>query len=128
MVVEQYPSKATRDGIGMALKTVLAWFERLALSSDDITFREGDGGDISFVVEPGMIEISKRGADSRALVLGTIRAGSMFGEMALIDGQPRMADAIAMGPTQCIILPRALFLAETARLSPFACTSWSIPF
>lgn len=111
---------AAKGGIGEALAAVISGFERVDFPAETVIFREGDDGDRAFVVDTGVIEITKRAADGTALTLGIIGAGSMFGEMALIDGQPRMADAVAIVDTRCVELPRSLFLAETVRMSPFA--------
>ena len=48
-------------------------------------------------------------------MLGTIRDGGMFGEMALIDAAPRMADAIAAKDTTCLIVPKDKFREKLVR-------------
>lgn len=106
--------------LGGALDAVLAAYGRVAFPAGTVIFREGDDGDRAFAVESGLVELTRRTTDGHALVLGTVGTCGMFGEMALIDGQPRMADAVALTDTRCVELPRSLVLAETAGLSPFA--------
>jgi len=63
----------------------------------DLIFREGDPGDTLYVVLEGEVMISKQipGAGEEALAF--LRRGEYFGEMALIDDQPRSASATAHG-------------------------------
>lgn len=75
----------------------------------DIIFSEGDHGDSAYIVESGMVEISKSSGKEASLMLAAIKAGEMFGEMALIDASPRMATATAIGQTRVIVIPKAAF-------------------
>jgi CRP-like cAMP-binding protein len=54
-------------------------------------FRDGDAGDVMFGVIEGEIAIVKHGVH-----IETIGAGGIIGEMALVDGSPRSADAYAL--------------------------------
>lgn len=60
-------------------------------------FKEGDAGDNMFIVRAGEVEI-KRGGN----VVATVGPRGIFGEMALIDGSPRSADAYAK--TDCSLV------------------------
>jgi CRP-like cAMP-binding protein len=76
--------------------------------SGDVIFREGDPGKGLFVVLTGEIEVLRdtvRGTERLAL----FGPGSAFGEMALIDDQPRSATARATAPTRLLILYRTHF-------------------
>ncbi|MBL8156085.1 MAG: cyclic nucleotide-binding domain-containing protein, partial [Anaerolineae bacterium] len=61
-------------------------------------FRAGDAGSDMYVIRDGSVVISRGD-----VVLNTLTAGDVFGEMALIDGSPRSADATA--GTDCLIVP-----------------------
>jgi len=65
------------------------------LEPGEVLFHEGDAGDTMYVVLEGRIMISKNipGAGEEALAF--LERGDYFGEMALIDGKPRSADASA---------------------------------
>ena len=60
----------------------------------DFIFREGEQGDTAYVVESGVVELVKfTGEDYVTLV--EVSTGTLFGEMAIIDGSPRSASARA---------------------------------
>ena len=65
------------------------------LASGDVLFREGEVGDFAYQVVKGKIEICKFNWDDY-VTLSTLEKGSLFGEMALIDKQPRSAMARAI--------------------------------
>ncbi len=67
----------------------------LRFDADDAIFSEGDAGDCLYLVVEGSVRISKAGRGGKQETLGFIQPGNFFGEMALIDGQPRSANAAA---------------------------------
>jgi signal transduction histidine kinase len=69
------------------------------LDEGEVIFREGDPGDSIYLVGRGSVKISKVGRGGEQETLGFIRSGSFFGEMALLDAQPRSAMATATEPT-----------------------------
>ena len=64
------------------------------LTGGEYLFREGESADYGYVVKTGKIEIVKSGVDGE-IILTELGPGSLFGEMALIDGSPRSAGARA---------------------------------
>ncbi len=64
------------------------------LTGGEYLFREGESADYGYVVKSGQIEIIKSGIEGE-IVLAELGPGSLFGEMALIDGNPRSASARA---------------------------------
>lgn len=66
-------------------------------------FAEGDPGTEAYVVEYGRVAIFKTVMGKR-VDLGTVIQGGIFGEMALIDDQPRMASAVAEVETACVVI------------------------
>ncbi len=62
---------------------------------EDVIFKEGEPGDCLYLVVDGTVRISKMGRGGQQETLGLIQPGNFFGEMALIDGQPRSAQATA---------------------------------
>lgn len=71
----------------------------LHFDADDVIFREGDPGDCLYLIIDGTVRISKTGRGGLQETLNFIGAGNFFGEMALVDGQPRSAQATATSPT-----------------------------
>ena len=69
------------------------------LAEGEVIFREGDPGDLLYLVGEGSVRISKSGRGGEQETLGVIQPGNFFGEMALLDGQPRSAMATAVGNT-----------------------------
>ncbi|HXA08456.1 MAG TPA: ATP-binding protein [Chthoniobacterales bacterium] len=71
----------------------------MQLDAGAVVFREGDRGDFLYLVGQGSIKISKSGRGGEQETLGFIQPGNFFGEMALLDGQPRSAMATAVEST-----------------------------
>ena len=63
--------------------------------------------------------IEKKRADGSLRVLGKIPAGGIFGEMALVDNQPRMATARALVDSVCLMVPKALLEKKLDAADPF---------
>lgn len=79
--------------------------KRRQFSAGEVIFREGDGGnEEAFIIERGVVQISKRGPEGRDIYLDVSKAGDIVGEMALIDRQPRMATARALEPTTLVVI------------------------
>jgi len=74
-------------------------------------FHKGDSGDAMYLIESGRIRISITDQDAQEVTLADLAQGDFFGEMALIDGRKRSADARVVQDAQLAILSRAAFLA-----------------
>jgi CRP-like cAMP-binding protein len=72
-------------------------------------FHLGDPGDALFIVASGAVKITLPSETGDEAILATLRAGDFFGELALLDGAPRSATAIALEPTETLVLPRERF-------------------
>ncbi|MBI4184947.1 MAG: cyclic nucleotide-binding domain-containing protein [Proteobacteria bacterium] len=80
-------------------------------------FEEGEPARCAFIVRAGLVEISKAGWEGKA-VLGYVGENEIFGEMALIDGQPRMATAVAVKPTVCTVVSAEAFRKKVLEADP----------
>ncbi|WP_437717767.1 Crp/Fnr family transcriptional regulator [Sorangium sp. So ce448] len=69
----------------------------------DVLFREGDSGDVMFVIQSGAVRITKSvaGEDKVLAVLGP---GEFVGEMAILNGKPRNATATVSEPSRCLVI------------------------
>ena len=93
--------------------------ERRLCSAGEKVFSEGDAGDAAYLVDAGRITIYKRVGDKK-LVLATLVKGAIFGEMAVVDGSPRMASAVALETSVLIIIPRQMFQQKLDGVDPFS--------
>jgi CRP-like cAMP-binding protein len=91
---------------------------RRSFSAGTAVFREGDAGDCAYLIEAGQIVISKKTPEG-FVELGRLGSHTIFGEMAILDGQPRMATATAMEDTVLIPVDQALFERKLAAADPF---------
>ena len=80
------------------------------LSTNEVLFQKGDPGDALFAIRRGQIRIGTSTDEGRRLTLNLLGAGDVFGEIALLDGQPRTADAVASEPTLLFMIRRRDFL------------------
>jgi CRP-like cAMP-binding protein len=83
-----------------------------------VIFSKGDAGSSMMAVLSGRIRISAVSADGKEVTLNTIRAGEIFGEIALLDGKPRSADATAQEDTVLMVVERKQFLPFLLRNPP----------
>ncbi|MBK8174156.1 MAG: Crp/Fnr family transcriptional regulator [Rhodospirillales bacterium] len=83
-------------------------------------FQKGDPGTAMMAVLAGRVRICSYSAEGREVVLNVISPGEVFGEIAMIDGGERTADAFAMDPTELLILSRRDFLPFLER-NPDVC-------
>jgi CRP-like cAMP-binding protein len=84
-------------------------------------FLEEDTGDAMYMVRSGRVDVITYGT-----VLENIRAGGIFGEMALIDDGPRSAAAMAAEPTEVVAIDKTAFLAVIRDHPQFALTVMSL--
>ena len=73
-----------------------SFMKRRTVARGGIIFAQGDVGTGLMGVLAGSVKISVASAKGRHIVLNTIHAGDVFGEIALLDGHPRTADATAI--------------------------------
>ena len=78
-------------------------------------FQKGDPGDCLFAVCSGTIRIGSHSIDGKDAVLNLIQPGGIFGEIALLDGQARTADAQAVTDCDLMVIDRRDFMPMMAR-------------
>ncbi len=83
-------------------------------------FFKGDPGNAMMAVLSGRVQICTYSTDGREVILNVILPGEVFGEIALIDGGERTADAFAMERAELVILSRRDFLPYLER-NPKVC-------
>jgi uncharacterized membrane protein len=81
---------------------------REAASGTPLFYRD-DPGDAMYLIETGRVRISVKDADGHDATLADLHDGEFFGEMAIIDDQPRSADATVVTNTRLAVLSREDF-------------------
>jgi uncharacterized membrane protein len=74
-------------------------------------FRQGEKGDAMYLIESGRVRISIRDDDDAEVILAELAQGDFFGEMSIIDGRQRSADAKVIDDARLAILSRDAFLS-----------------
>ena len=80
-------------------------------------FRQGDEGNAMYLIESGRVRISIRDDEKQELTLAELAQGDFFGEMSIIDGRQRSANADVIEDARLAILSRDAFLSFV-RTSP----------
>ena len=76
---------------------------------DTVVFFENEEGDFFFTILEGRIKVTILGDDGREVILSVLGPGDFFGEMALLDNEPRSATAIAVEESELLSLHRTDF-------------------
>jgi CRP/FNR family cyclic AMP-dependent transcriptional regulator len=87
-----------------------SYMKRRSLPRGSSIFAKGDPGVGLMGVLSGAVKITVPSADGRDIVLNIIHEGEIFGEIALLDGHPRTADATAMTDCELMVIERRDFL------------------
>ena len=94
-------------------RAVLAACERQRLAPGEMLFRQGDavpnGAGAFYGVLGGGIKASSLREDGKEAILVVLEPGNWFGEISLLDRQPRTHDATAIVESEVLVLPRAAF-------------------
>ena len=75
-----------------------------------LIFSRGDKGDAMYLIESGRVRISVKDEDQRDITLAELARGDFFGEMTIIDGKRRSADAAVTEDARFAVLSREHFL------------------
>lgn len=81
-----------------------------AFPKDRVVIMAEDEGDTLFVISQGQVKVSIVSEDGREVILSILGQGNFFGEMALLDGNPRSANVTTMTDTELLMIRRADFL------------------
>jgi CRP/FNR family cyclic AMP-dependent transcriptional regulator len=84
---------------------------RRRFPKDTVVFFENEEGDSFFMILEGRIKVTILGDDGREVILSMLGPGDFFGEMALLDNEPRSATAIAVEESELLSLHRTDFQA-----------------
>jgi uncharacterized membrane protein len=93
-----------------AVQQLSGYLHAIELKSGSSLFRVGDSGDAMYFVESGRVRITVTDADGREVILASLGRGDFFGEMAMLDGHGRSADAAVIEDSRLAVLTRENFL------------------
>jgi CRP/FNR family transcriptional regulator, cyclic AMP receptor protein len=93
-----------------AIEHLGSYMKRRTLPRGSTIFAKGDPGSGLMGVVAGSVKISVPSADGRDIVLNIMHEGEIFGEIALLDGRPRTADATAMTDCELMVIERRDFI------------------
>jgi len=88
-----------------------------SVARNTVLLREGEPPVSLYVVRRGRVRVSVSGEDGRELVLTMLGPRELFGELALIDGEPRSATVMATDDSEIAVVSRADF-TECLRKNP----------
>jgi CRP/FNR family cyclic AMP-dependent transcriptional regulator len=95
---------------GVELDRVLADAHVLRYRQGEVIFLKATPGTGMIAVLSGRVRISAPSVDGREIVLNIIEAGEVFGELALLDGKDRSADAVAQTDCELLTIERRSFV------------------
>jgi CRP/FNR family transcriptional regulator, cyclic AMP receptor protein len=93
------------------LQRLVAYAKHRRIRAGRVIFAKGDRGDALFAIRAGTIKITAPAGDGREAVFNILAEGEIFGEIALLDGQSRTADAVAVTDSDLLVIERRDFLA-----------------
>jgi CRP/FNR family transcriptional regulator, cyclic AMP receptor protein len=92
-----------------SIERLITYLTKRWVARGTTIFRKGDAGNELIVVLSGSVRISAPGVDGREAVLNRIHEGQIFGEIAMLDGRPRTADAVAASDCELLVINRREF-------------------
>jgi CRP/FNR family transcriptional regulator, cyclic AMP receptor protein len=107
-ILARYPMFSTLNPAEIERLAAYARLEHF--SRGTMIFSKGDAGSALMAVVSGRVKICVPSADGKEIVFNLVNAGEVFGEIALLDGRPRTAHAIAMNDSEILVLDRREFV------------------
>lgn len=91
---------------------------RKIVKAGDVIIRQGDKGESAYIIEKGRVEILIEKANGMIHSVGTRGAGTIIGEMALVDNEPRIATIKALEECSLLEISKADFLRRLKSADP----------
>ena len=102
------------------LDELLSRMTKRSYQKNNMILMEDEFGDTFFIIAGGSIKITRVSEDGREVILAMLGEGEFFGEMSLLDGETRSANAIAIEESKVLILKRHDFLLFLERFPKIA--------
>jgi CRP/FNR family transcriptional regulator, cyclic AMP receptor protein len=97
------------------LRELAAVARRRSFDAHEVIFHRDDPGTTLYVIRSGRVRIFLTSSEGQEVALALFRAGDAFGELALFDGQPRSASALAIEPVEAYTIQRQDFINAVMR-------------
>jgi CRP-like cAMP-binding protein len=97
------------------LVTLGKFMQAYKVRPDTVLFSEGELNQTMAILVEGRVEIFKSTMENQKKSLAKVKSPQTFGEMSLIDGQPRSAEVVADSNCICLLLKKDRFLAMSER-------------
>src|SRR5438105_12672179 len=91
------------------IRGLMALAKRRTFRSGEVIFHRDDPGQVLYMIKEGKVKICLISPDGQEISLVVFGKGEYFGDLALLDGLPRSADAIALEKVECYTLQRSDF-------------------
>jgi CRP/FNR family transcriptional regulator, cyclic AMP receptor protein len=105
---------------GEALDDILLQATEKFIRRGQTLYQKGDEGTYLVAVLSGRLRMSASSVEGREITLNMIDAGEVFGELALLDGKPRSADATALEDSTLMLVERRHFLPHMMKSNGLA--------
>lgn len=93
-----------RDATDSDLENLAHYLIERRFPKDAIIVDEGLAGDYMYVIRSGRVKVTKASDDGREKIMNLFSVGDFFGEMSLLDDEPRSASVTTLEPTLLLAL------------------------
>lgn len=104
----KFPLFADLDDRELSAIAAVAKTRRYA--KDDVVFHADESGDVFCLIREGQVKVTMISPEGKEIILSLLDPGDFFGEMALLDDEPRSATVVATEPLELITIWRSDFL------------------
>lgn len=94
----------------LELEELRSRMSRQRYKKSNMILMEDEFGDTFFIISKGIVKITRISEEGREVILAMLGEGDFFGEMSLLDGETRSANAIAFDDAEVLILKRHDFI------------------
>ena len=95
-------------------------YSNQSFKKGDVIMQEGDQPHCAYILKTGTVEIIKKGGDGQEVVLSTLKPGDIFGEMSMVDAEPRSATVRAVEDVVLIVVDAPTFKQKQEALDVFS--------
>jgi CRP-like cAMP-binding protein len=92
------------------LASIAAVAKTRRYAKDDVIFHADESGDVFCLIKEGQVKVTMISPEGKEIILSLLGTGEFFGEMALIEDEPRSATVVATEPLELVTIWRSDFL------------------